>query len=41
MAGAISSGAYIAIWIFDLHGKAYTFSQVPQQLLAGDTNTVI
>lgn len=29
------------VWIFDLQNDAYTFSQVPQRLLAGDSDTVI
>lgn len=29
------------VWIFDLQNGAYTFSQVPQRLLAGDGDAVI
>lgn len=29
------------VWVFDNTGNGYAFSQVPQQLLAGDQNTVI
>jgi len=29
------------VWIFDLQNDAYTFSQVPQRLLAGDSDSVI
>lgn len=29
------------VWIFDLTNGAYAFSQVPQQLLAGDSNKTI
>lgn len=29
------------VWVFDLQNGAYNFSQVPQRLLAGDSDTVI
>jgi hypothetical protein len=29
------------VWVFDLQKGAYTFSQIPQRLLAGDGDTVI
>jgi hypothetical protein len=29
------------VWIFDLQNDAYTFNQIPQRLLAGDSDSVI
>jgi len=29
------------VWVFDFVGGSYTFTQVPQNLLSGDTNTII